>query len=60
MEHGLDDVDVRWVIIAAIRVVQDEHITGVDIAGESLGDAADGVRQRPHDDRDVRGLRNQL
>ena len=58
-KNRFGDIDVRRVVIAVVRIIQDEHVTLVDVTGKGLGNTPDGKRQGAHQHRDVRGLCHQ-
>ncbi len=59
VENRLGDIDVGGMVVAAVRVVEDEDIALVDVTGKRLGDTFYRIRQGAHQDGDVCGLGNQ-
>src|SRR5262252_1306627 len=58
-EHGQEGGEVREVIAAVVRIVEKEHVTGLDAPREVVGHGLDGHGQRAHVDGHVLGLRGE-
>ena len=56
VEHGHEHGDVGQVVAAVIGVVEQEHVAGMDVAGEGLADRAGGEGQRADVHGHVLGL----
>ena len=59
VEHRHEGGEVGKMVAAAIGVVQQVDVAGLDVALEELADRAGGVRQRADVDRHVLGLRDE-
>ncbi len=55
-EHGQQHGEIGQVIVAVIRVVEEEHVARLDAALEEVGDGRDRPGQGAHVDRHVLGL----
>ena len=60
VEYRFHDVQVRRVVVAAVRVVQYKQVALVDIPGKTFCDGAGGKRGGRGDVGDINGLRHQF
>ena len=59
VENRLGDIDVGRMVVAAVRIVQDEDIALIDVTGKRFGDTFYRIRQGAHQYRDISRLGNQ-